>query len=490
MIKLFIKKLLFVLFTGLAVSGFMACEEEFLSPDAGKKLVFSQDTLAFDTVFTTVGSATSKILVYNPHNKAFKINNVSLSGGSASSFRINVDGAVSANNSFNDIVIGAKDSLYIFVEVTINPLQENAPVLVQDSIMFTCGNSRQRVLLEAYGQDMIPLKDFKIKNDMTFSADKPYLVYGDLIVDSAKTLTLSPGCRLYFHNNARLIVYGNLRAEGNYEAPVFMLGDRLDKIRFVTPLPYKYVSGQWGGVYLLSKTGQHVLKHVNISSGYVGIYFYNDDLRYRPDLKIESSVIHNALLYNVVALNGDLTVANSEISNSGSYTVFLSGGRHKFYHCTVANYFNLSPAQPVSRDKTPAVMLMDLNRTLPMETVFENCIVTGTSTYEFTLASKFQDKYKGNISNSYIRRPEPSDLAIYKDIHWYQQNDTVFKNTRFDYEKGKYFDFTPDSVSPARGLANPVVAAQFPLDLHGKSRLADGAPDAGAYEWYPVSDSE
>ncbi|MEA4935503.1 MAG: hypothetical protein VB102_02555 [Paludibacter sp.] len=490
MIKTLFNKLFFVVFSGALIFGFVACEDDFLSETSGKALIFSQDTLAFDTVFTTVGSATSKILVYNPHNKAFKINNISLTGGSVSSFRINVDGAISTNNSFNDIVIRAKDSLYIFVEITINPLLENAPVLVQDSIMFNYGNVHQRVLLEAYGQDMVPLKNVEIKNDVTYNADKPYLVYGDLIVDSAKTLTLSPGCKLYFHNNARLLVYGNLRAEGTYEAPVVLRGDRMDKIKFVTPIPYKYVAGQWGGVYLLSKTGQHLLKHVNISSGYVGVYFYNTDLRYRPTLEIVNSVIHNSLLYNVVALNGDLTVANSEISNSGSYTVFLSGGRHKFYHCTVANYFEFNQFQPVSRDKTPAVMLMDLNRTLPMETVFENCIVTGTSAYEFTLASKFPDKYKGVIRNSYIRRPEPSELTIFNDIRWYQQNDTVFKNTRFDYEKGRYFDFTPDSVSPACGLANPVISNQFRLDLHGKDRLKDGDPDAGAYEWYPASSAE
>lgn len=496
MIRTLYKEFLTLLFAVLLITGFTSCEEDFLSENSGKELVFSQDTLAFDTVFTSIGSATSKILVYNPHNKAFKINNISLSGGSASSFRINVDGAVNTDNSFNDIVIRAKDSLYIFVEISIDPLQHNAPVLVQDSIMFNYGNTSQRVLLEAYGQDMVLFKNYRISDDVHLNADKPYLVFGDMIVDSAKTLTIPAGCKLYFHNKARLIVYGNLRAEGTYEAAIVMRGDRLDKVLSVPPVPYKYLAGQWGGVYLQSPTGHHVLKHVNISSAYVGISFYNDDLRFRPKLEIINSVIHNSQLYNLVTINGDLEVANSEISNSGSYTVYLSGGRHKFYHCTVVNYFYNSWFQPVSRDQnTPALMLMDLNRTLPMETVFYNSIVTGNSENEFSLVSKFPDKYHGDIRNSYIRRPKPSELAIFKDIVWYQpndtvRNDTVFKNTLIDHEKGKYFDFTPDSVSHARGLANPAISAQFPLDLHGKSRLADGAPDAGAYEWYPTQSAE
>ena len=44
----------------------------------------------------------------------------------------------------------------------------------------------------------------------------------------------------------------------------------------------------------------------------------------------------------------------------------------------------------------------------------------------------------------------------------------------------------PDSVSPARGLADLTIALQHPLDLNGNNRLKDGAPDAGAYEWEPA----
>ena len=464
-----------------------SCEDDFKADASGKVLVFSKDTLTFDTVFTTIGSATSKILVYNKRSSSLTINNIRLAGGSGSAFRINVDGRISSTNAFENIVIRGKDSLYIFVEVSINPNDLNTPVLVQDSIVFSVSNQKQRVLLEAFGQDMELLRDVRFTSDTTLSPDKPYLIYGNLVVDSAKTLHLPAGSTFYFHHNANLLVYGNLRATGTYDQPVVMRGDRLDKIQFSTPIPYKYVSGQWGGVYLLSKTGNHLLSHVHMSSGYVGLYFYNEDRSYKPSLEINNSRIHNFLLYNVVAVNGDLLVTNSEISNSGSYTVYLNGGKHAFYHCTITNYFNFSPAQPISRDSNPAVLLMDLNKPLPMETIFKNCIISGSAGNEFTLASKYQQQYRGDIQHSYIRKPKASDLSIFTDIRWSEQNDTLFKNTRFDYEKNLYFDFTPDSVSPARGLANPVVAAQFPLDLSGKSRLEDGEPDAGACEWYPTT---
>lgn len=479
--------LLFLLIPLFFIS-FTACDEDFHVDSQGRVLQFSKDTLTFDTVFTNIGSATAKILVYNRQNKALNIREIKLAGGAASAFRINVDGAKNANHLFRDIIIRAKDSLYIFIEVKVDPNDVNSPVLVQDSIVFNVEDKHQRILLEAFGQDVEVLRGQVITSNTTLNADKPYLIYDSLRVNPDVTLTIPAGAVFYFHHNANLFVYGNLRVEGTFDHPVVMRGDRLDNIMYDKPVPYKYVAGQWGGVYLLSKTGNHVLKNLHMSSGYVGLYFYNDDRNYKPSLEIHNSIIHNFLLYNIVAVNGDLLVTNSEISNSGSYTVYLNGGKHAFYHCTIVNFFSQSSGRPTSRDNTPAVMIMDLNKALAMESVFKNCIITGTSTNEFALATKFTDLYKGEFQHSYIRKTKPSELSVYKDIRWYEKNDTVFVRDVYNYKKEGYFDFMLDSISPARDtVADPQISSQYPLDLKGRSRLADGLPDAGAYEWYPKS---
>ena len=44
------------------------------------------------------------------------------------------------------------------------------------------------------------------------------------------------------------------------------------------------------------------------------------------------------------------------------------------------------------------------------------------------------------------------------------------------------YDFEPDSLSAIRSLGDPEYAKLFPIDRRGVSRLADSAPDAGAYE--------
>jgi len=95
------------------VIAFTACDDELNMNGSPNGLTFSTDTLTFDTVFTTIGSTTSKVMVYNKQNKAVKINLIHLAGGASSPFRINVDGAKDAIHQFQDIVLKARDSFCV-----------------------------------------------------------------------------------------------------------------------------------------------------------------------------------------------------------------------------------------------------------------------------------------------------------------------------------------------------------------------------------------
>jgi hypothetical protein len=474
-----------IIFSTLLIVGLYSCNDELISSDPKYRLEFSTDTLTFDTVFTTLGSATSKIVLYNRNKVGLNISSIKIKNGSTSFFKINVDGSKSATNEFENIEIRPNDSLYIFVAVTINPNNANSPIFIEDSLNFITNGVKKSIKLNAYGQDMELFRNKLIKNDTTLTANKPYLIYGNLTVDSAKTLTLNPGCRIFFHNNSNLIVHGSLKAEGTADKPITLRGDRLDDIQFSKPVSYNNVAGQWGGVYLLWEHGNHTLNHVNMHSGYVGINFVNTKSSI-PQLRISDCRIHNFLLYGLMIQNGNVTVTNTEISNSSSYCVFLNGGNHSFTHCTIVNYFDNSNVQPIPRDKNPALMIMNLKLTIPMENIFKNCIISGSAENEFSFASQTMDQYKGTFDHCYIRVSTASTLSQFTNIRWYNKNDIPFKSISYDYEKKTYFNFTPDSLSPACGLADKAVAAKFSIDLNGKSRLTDGEPDAGAYEWIPT----
>lgn len=56
-----------------------------------------------------------------------------LASGESTGFRMNVDGR--KGSSFNNVGILANDSMYVFVEVTVDPNGGNQPLLIQDSVL-------------------------------------------------------------------------------------------------------------------------------------------------------------------------------------------------------------------------------------------------------------------------------------------------------------------------------------------------------------------
>ena len=86
--------------------------DENYSTNPNHRLSFSTDTLSFDTVFTTIGSATKQFMVYNKNSEPLNIERIILASPATSGFRINVDGRKGDN--FDNVRIAAKDSLCIF----------------------------------------------------------------------------------------------------------------------------------------------------------------------------------------------------------------------------------------------------------------------------------------------------------------------------------------------------------------------------------------
>src|SRR5690606_32168845 len=125
------------------------------SPDAS--LTISADTLHYDTVFTTVGSVTQTFKIINDNNQKLRLSSVKLMGGSGSNFKINIDGA--AATEANNIEIEANDSIYVFVQVNVEPNTENLPFIIRDSIGVNYNGKTKWVQLEAWGQNAHFLRD-------------------------------------------------------------------------------------------------------------------------------------------------------------------------------------------------------------------------------------------------------------------------------------------------------------------------------------------
>ena len=102
---------------------FSACRKPDTYFQGSTKLRFSVDTLVFDTVFTSVGSITKRIKVYNDLDKDIRIDEIRLAKSGNSPYRLNIDG--NQGDYAYDVILRSKDSLHIFVEATIDPNDAN-----------------------------------------------------------------------------------------------------------------------------------------------------------------------------------------------------------------------------------------------------------------------------------------------------------------------------------------------------------------------------
>lgn len=464
-----------------------ACREHTVSDDPTLKLEFSTTQLTFDTVFTTIGSATKQVMVYNRNKNALRISSVSLLSGKY--FHINLDGEID-QRYLRDIEIAGGDSMYLFVQVCVDPQASDSPVAITDSIEIHVNGNQQYIGMEAYGQDvhLIRTKEgLTATKNWTVQADKPYLIYDTVVV--VGTTRILPGARLYFHQNAFLQAQGNFYANGTQEQPIRLMGDRLDNL--FDSVPYATASGSWGGLFLLRDNSQlgnstYELNYVDICSGNVGIYAYNEAKASSAHLTIANSRIHNQALYGLAIQNMDATVYNTEISNAASYCVYLSGGQHDFIHTTVASYFGNTDIriQSTTREDVAAVYIDDLSKT-ESKTVssFYNSIITGLRGQCLTIATPFEQYYPGQFIGNYIKADTLHLSAARDNTYWQQTDSAVFVNTFYKYTEYKYYDFTLGESSPARAIGDSLIAAPYPTDRLGKERQFLPHPDAGCYQY-------
>lgn len=468
----------------LAVFVFSCYEEEFTTnPDI--KLEFSTDTISFDTVFTTIGSTTKYFKVKNPAGKAITISNIYLAGGESSPFRLSINGAKS--NEDSNVELYGGDSLFVFVEVTIDPTGQNLPMVVHDSIVFNVNGNSQDVDLIAFGQDFHLFNGAVIKSQH-WTNDKPYLIYNNAVVDSLGTLTIDPGCRVYFHNRSSLFVKGTLNVNGTYEEPVSFLGDRREE-------EYSNVPGQWGyyveyengstyvfgGLHFLVGSRDNTIDYAIIRNANKGIQVDSLGASDNPVLTLTNIRIENMSLNCLDARTTFIKASNCIFANSGSYTVALRfGGDYEFNHCTVANYYT-------SNTRTdPALFFKNYYKydkktySFEIEANFNNCIIYGNGnnevSYDIVESSPFNTQFNTCLLNTYLNSNE-NNLVFTNSL---LNEDPLFKDS---YE----YDFALDSLSPAINIGDVNIANLYPLDLNKNSRLSDKGPDLGALEWIPVT---
>lgn len=363
------------------------------------QLEFSADTILFDTVFTTIGSVTLPLKVYNQNSESIRIQEISLEQGVDSPFRINIDGFVGP--SAMDLPLLAGDSLWIFIEVTIDPTQAALPFVIEDHIRFVTNGNEQRVNLTAWGQNahfhggLNGINSISNCNEI-WNPDLPHVVYGILRVDAGCSLTILPGTEVYVHKGGGLFIYqSTLHIAGELGEEVIFQGDRLDE-------GYEDEAAQWGieidvdleteygidtytalrgGIWIFGGVNCEI-NHAIIQNGTIGIQVDTTGTSSGPALFLRNTRIHNMSAMGLLAQGATIDGYNNLFYDCGQSTaVFALGGTYRFDHCSFLNYWSGGVRQ------APSVLFTDwyedINGQIQERTLagseFNNCIFWGNN---------------------------------------------------------------------------------------------------------------
>lgn len=499
-----------------------SCRNDFeFSPSKGK-LEFAKDTIYLDTVFTNIGSSTYNLKVYNRSNDDIVIPTIRLENGENSFYRMNVDGSTGLEGNqegkfFENVELLAKDSLFIFIETTIDISTLSAlnhQFLYTDKILFDSGNNQQHVEVVTLVKDAVfiyPNKDantgiietlvfdvdgdgipdtttlqgrFLEDSELTFTNEKPYVIYGYAGVGAGKTLTIEAGARVHFHADSGIIVTnnGSLNINGELstdqetlENEVILAGDRLEPL-------YANIPGQWGTIWLFNGSENNTINYATIKNATIGVLAEGNQNALNDKLTITNSQIYNASGFGILGRASSIKAENVVINNCGqSSFAGTYGGKYNFTHCTIANYWNNSFRQfpalllnDFTTDENNTVFTNDLT-----EANFNNCIIYGNDNPEFILeneGSVFNYKFTNCLLRFDNNNLEGNGNYVFDDTTFYVDN--VFnQNPRFENPFNNLMRIGDDSG--AKGIGNSMFSGVVPNDILGN--LRGTSVDVGAY---------
>lgn len=466
-----------------------SCKKDILNTDGA--LAFSADTVLFDTVFTTIGSATRQFKIYNPSKDEINISSIMLAGGQQSKYRMNLDGV--AGTAFSNVSIPGKDSLFVFVDVTLDPNNLAQPAVITDSVIFNTNGNIQDVDLVAFGWDA----DFTYPSqyiegiggihfldcDVTWTSAEPHVIYGWAVVPQGCTLTIEAGTRVYSHSGSGIIVDegGTLIVNGTPQNQVIFASDRLDDY-------YEDQAGEWSTIWLYAGSLNNQIHGAIIKNGTIGVRVDSLAANANPNLLMTNTIIENMSSVSLYSIESTIEAYNCVLGNAGQYSAALTrGGNYQFYHCTFGNYWVNGNRQ------TPAVLLNnwvevdDVTYTYDLnQAYFGNCIIYGNNLTELGLDKNASSIYNFKFDNCVMKLDFNADEPI--DI----SNSDEFEN--MIYNEDPYFvdpsknNFELDSAISSAFNAGDNGITNVDLSIMGTDVIGNfrpfgfGNPDIGAYE--------
>ncbi len=471
-----------------------SCRKDNAYFEGNANISVSTDTISFDTVFTKVGSSTQYFKIYNHEKRpvliglSFKKNDVQ--------FRINVDG--NKGRIFENIEVPPNDSIYVFVETTVNPNDplSISPFIIEDeliiknndltiSVVLIANGQNANYLPRVNGQGLISYLSCNL-NKVTWNDAKPYVIYGILVIDSCE-LVIPAGTKIYVHgglaksenqyyNDGQLIILANgkISINGTAEQKVIIQGDRLEA-------EFKDVAGQWGGIRIFKGSVNNKIEHAIVKNSIIGIAIDS-----AASLNIKSTALQNITSIGLYANHASVYADNLLIYGTGSNAVALTyGGDYELNYCSFSTDINQDESILINNYKCTDPLCSGPVLTNNLKLRLSNSIISGGSEDEIVIDPfKKEDLGKAafeiKLNNSIVRVKDllkenafPNFFDYCKDCYNLKNSDKLF----LDRSKN---DYRLDTMSV--GLSKALPISTIPYDIIGKNRDVLN-PDLGCYEF-------
>lgn len=431
----------------------VGCERDFSNVPAPADLLFTADTVSFDTIFAGFPTPTLRVALRNVGDEDVTVSSIALEGGESSAFMVNINGVSGARAENVRLCHG--DSLLVFVSVRDASVSGGRAFRsLADRIVASNGAYEWDSKVVATVRNVKAMAGLIEKDEQWLCDSIPYLITDSVAVAEAATLLVGPGVSVILDDDAFLDVLGRLVVAGDVRNRSSFASARQDGI-------YSAVPGQWFGV-LIEAGGVADIRYCDVACASYALAC--DSM---STLTAEGLWIRDASRSGVYLYKADAEISNTIISDCGGGSFNITGGRTRLRHVTAADYY--------SWDYRKVAALRFDSSTDPTASLdVANSIIIGNLSAEVVPDSLHAGV--ATVRSSLIRGDKKTieaatdvfiDCVVATDAHFADRDNA---------------DYHVTSKSDAAGLADETLAPDLPTDFEGALRETGQPWTAGALQ--------
>ncbi|RAM58129.1 hypothetical protein DS65_00780, partial [Mesotoga sp. SC_4PWL113PWK15] len=267
-------------------------------------------------------------------------------------------------------------------------------------------------------------------------ANSPYIITGDIVVESGAQLIIEPGVEVRFTyisdpdnngqedtNAADLIVYGKLFAEGSETEPLLFTSNETPALK-----------GDWGGIRFASSEGTSKISHATIEMAKDGVWTSSN-----CNIEISNCEIRTNIDYGVrLGSNSNATIVNSTIHHNANGVWTSSNCNIEISNCEIRTNIDYGVLLGSNSNATIVDSTIHLNATGISNygtMIIRGCTISssgGTGIYSNGVYIEIYETLIGENSSTGITLHNSSSNSRVQNCHFLDNGSYGIEGYRFE----------------------------------------------------------